>query len=110
KPADLFLLLRQTMEPTAKQKQVELLLEDRRANPWAPLDSDERLLNLVLKNLVENSIKFTPPAGRVTVTFADEPGQFTLTVQDTGIGIPPEHLDRVFERFYQVNTARTGST
>ncbi|MGD0387535.1 MAG: ATP-binding protein, partial [Tepidisphaeraceae bacterium] len=71
---------------------------------------DTRLVYLVLKNLVENSIKFTPSGGRVTVSFQQSPGPIvTLTVADTGIGIAPEHIERVFERFYQVDAARSGS-
>ena len=63
------------------------------------------------KNLVENSIKFTPPGGAVTVTVRAPArvGEAVITVSDTGIGIPPDHLDRVFERFYQVDSARSGS-
>ncbi|MGA2439419.1 MAG: ATP-binding protein, partial [Tepidisphaeraceae bacterium] len=78
--------------------------------------TDTRLVYLVLKNLVENSIKFTPGGGRVTVSFQQSPpaassagGNVTLTVADTGIGIAPEHIERVFERFYQVDAARSGS-
>jgi light-regulated signal transduction histidine kinase (bacteriophytochrome) len=65
----------------------------------------------VLKNLIENSIKFTPPGGSVTVRVVrkEEAGDVAITVSDTGVGIPPEHQDRVFERFYQVDPARSGS-
>ena len=112
KAADLFALLRSTMGPVARQKGVELNFVDGETR----LLSDERLLNLVLKNLVENSIKFTPAGGRVTVSVhagqpatPDAPGPVTLRVADTGVGIPPEHIDRVFERFYQVGAARSGS-
>jgi signal transduction histidine kinase len=45
----------------------------------------------------------------VTVTIARDEDSVSISCQDTGIGIPPEHLDRVFERFYQVNAARTGA-
>ena len=106
---DLFASLRATMGPLARTKGVELRLEDDEPVHFA---GDERLLNLVLKNLVENSVKFTPPGGTVTVTVREEggpAGKLTLAVSDTGIGIPPEHMDRVFERFYQVDAARSGS-
>ncbi len=106
--ADLFALLRATMGPVARQKQVELTFVDGQAR----LISDERLLNLVLKNLVENSIKFTPAGGRVTVSVETNGADdlpIMLRVADTGVGIPPEHIDRVFERFYQVSAARSGS-
>jgi two-component system phosphate regulon sensor histidine kinase PhoR len=104
---ELFAILRSTLGVTAKQKGVELRLLATPDN--AAFLSDERLLNLVLKNLVENAVKFTPAGGSVTVTIAQTGEGVELTCQDTGIGIPPEHLDRVFERFYQVNAARTGA-
>ncbi len=106
--ADLFALLRSSMSPMAQSKLVELKFEERPAR--AEFLSDERLLNLVLKNLVENSIKYTAAGGSVTVSVEIEPTAVIVKVSDTGIGIPPEHLDRVFERFYQVNAARTGSS
>lgn len=73
------------------------------------IHSDPRLLQLILKNLVENAIKYTPSGGRVTVRLTGHDGGFKLVVADTGIGIPPQHLDRVFERFYQVDSARSSS-
>jgi two-component system, OmpR family, phosphate regulon sensor histidine kinase PhoR len=109
KSQDLFNAARATMQPVAQQKQVELLFEESAVDQFI---SDGRLLNLVLKNLVENGIKYTMPGGKVTVRLTETDGespQVTLTVADTGIGIGPEHIDRVFERFYQVDPARSGS-
>jgi two-component system phosphate regulon sensor histidine kinase PhoR len=118
--SDLFSLVRASLGASARQKGVELRFggEVGRAD-GAPvrLYTDQRLLNLVMKNLVENSIKFTPTGGTVTVSIglrpandsADGPAEAVISVSDTGIGIPPEHLDRVFERFYQVDAARSGS-
>ncbi|HZZ41600.1 MAG TPA: ATP-binding protein [Tepidisphaeraceae bacterium] len=71
--------------------------------------SDPRLLDIILKNLTENAIKFTPAGGRVEIRMVVSDGMLQMAVADTGIGIPPEHVHRVFERFYQVNPARTGS-
>ncbi len=107
---ELFDSLRASMEPMSRQKLVELAFgESPRPRP-EPFVSDTRLLNLILKNLVENSIKFTPAGGRVSVDLIDEGNaNVSLIVADTGIGIPPEHLERVFERFYQVDPARSGS-
>jgi two-component system phosphate regulon sensor histidine kinase PhoR len=113
KPWDLFAIVRSTLGPTARQKGVDLRFGD---DPVATPDSfrsDERLLHLVLKNLVENSVKFTPPGGSIILSLTEvddkEKPAVQLTVSDTGIGIPPEHLDRVFERFYQVDAARSGT-
>ena len=112
--AELFALLRASLGPMAREKGVELRFRADGAD-GARLLTDERLLNLVVKNLVENSVKFTPAGGTVTTSVSvregrdDAPGEATVTVADTGIGIPPEHIDRVFERFYQVDPARSGS-
>ena len=112
KPWELFAGVRSTFGPTAREKGVDLRLGDEPITPDA-FQGDEHLLNLVLKNLVENSLKFTPAGGTVTVSMrATEPNgrpALQLSVADTGIGIPPEHRDRVFERFYQVDPARSGT-
>jgi two-component system phosphate regulon sensor histidine kinase PhoR len=112
KTSELLAILRSTMGATARQKNVELQLGDGDPSTPTEIRTDGRLINLILKNLVENSIKFTPTGGKVTVSIHQSEGPagvVTLTVSDTGIGIAPEHLDRVFERFYQVDYARSGS-
>ncbi|HEV7298183.1 MAG TPA: ATP-binding protein [Tepidisphaeraceae bacterium] len=108
KTVDVFTLLRSGLGAFAREKLVELKLADSPDTP-AAFETDERLLNLVLKNLVENSIKFTPPGGSVTLEFRQSGDETRISVIDTGIGIPPEHVERVFERFYQVDPARSGS-
>lgn len=60
-----------------------------------------------LGNLVENSIKYTPPGGTITISLKEEGTEATVSVSDTGIGIPPEDLPRIFERFYRVDRARS---
>jgi two-component system, OmpR family, phosphate regulon sensor histidine kinase PhoR len=108
KPWDLFAVVRSTHGPTARQKGVELGFKDELEAPNI-FRSDERLLHLVLKNLVENSVKFTPAGGTITISLQAVDGSVSLSVADSGIGIPPEHRDRVFERFYQVDSARSGT-
>ena len=69
--------------------------------------ADVERLQQVITNLVHNAIKFTLPAGRVTVSASWQGGEVILSVQDTGIGIPAADLPRIFERFYKVDRART---
>ena len=107
RPGDLFAILRSTVGPLAQRKGVELRFDDHAAP--AQFTSDERLLNLILKNLMENSIKFTPAGGIATLTIETAGPDVLLKVADTGIGIAAEHVERVFERFYQVDPARSGS-
>jgi heavy metal sensor kinase len=64
-----------------------------------------RLTELFL-NLLENAAKHTPPDGTVEVRVGSDGSNVTVEVRDTGVGIPPEHLPHVFERFYRVDTAR----
>lgn len=66
----------------------------------------DRLRQLLL-NLVDNALKYTPPGGEVTLSLQREPGWVCISVSDTGIGIPPEDLPHIFERFYRSDKART---
>ena len=73
---------------------------------------DEQRLTQVLLNLVGNAIKFTD-TGEVRITARSENGHFAVSVVDTGPGIPPDQLTRVFEQFHQVdnsNTKKKGGT
>ena len=67
---------------------------------------EEEKLRQVLANLVENAIKFMPEGGRVRVGAAVNGRLVEVSVEDTGMGIPPEHLPHVFERFYKVDRSR----
>ncbi|HZI03002.1 MAG TPA: ATP-binding protein, partial [Archangium sp.] len=68
---------------------------------------DERGLEQVLLNLLDNAVKYTPEGGRVLVTGALEEGRCVVHVRDTGVGIEPRHLARIFERFYRVDKGRS---
>ncbi len=68
-----------------------------------PLAADPWRLEQVVTNLVDNAIKFTPAQGRVSIRARDIGDFIEVSVEDTGIGIPADQLERVFERFYQVD-------
>ncbi len=67
-------------------------------------------LRELFTNLMENGIKYNEPGGRVDVTVKKKDGWVTITVKDTGIGIPKECQERVFERFYRVDKGRDRKT
>jgi heavy metal sensor kinase len=73
----------------------------------APLVTDEDLLVQVLVNLIDNALAHTPAGGVVTVGCRLDDGHIRFWVSDTGEGIAPEHLDRVFDRFYRVDAGRS---
>ncbi|MFW6132858.1 MAG: sensor histidine kinase [Planctomycetota bacterium] len=70
--------------------------------------SDRKLVTLILQNLLDNAIKFTPNGGTVTCSLRRNGSGAILEVADTGCGIDPQIRDRVFERFFQADTARSG--
>ncbi len=88
----------ESVEPLAVEKGISLKLE---ATPDLPrLHGDGRRLRQVLDNLLSNAVKFTPSGGTVTVTaWADEGQSLVVKVRDTGMGIPPEDIGRIFDRF-----------
>ncbi|MGI5912441.1 MAG: sensor histidine kinase [Syntrophomonadaceae bacterium] len=68
---------------------------------------DEDLLNQVLINLLDNAIKFAPQEGKIIIRCRKQDSRIVVTFADSGAGIPPESLPRVFERFYRVDKARS---
>jgi signal transduction histidine kinase len=72
-----------------------------------PIEADRERVHQVLFNLVDNAVRFTPPGGAVTVSAHRDNGNVEIAVSDTGVGIPAEHLPRLFERFYRVDPARS---
>ncbi len=75
--------------------------------PDAQIYADSRRLEQMLTNLIDNAVKFNRAGGAVTVTYAPNGTRDRIRVNDTGEGIAPEHLPRLFERFYRVDLARS---
>jgi signal transduction histidine kinase len=70
------------------------------------IDADIAMIERVLDNLLDNAVRHTPVGGTVKVTLAADAGQVNVQVADTGDGIPPEELPRLFDRFYQVKKSQ----
>jgi PAS domain S-box-containing protein len=102
-PTDLHGKILQTLaicESDARGKRIELVTDLRATRSW--LLADPARLQQVLWNLVKNGVKFTPEGGRVIVQTADaEDGGVVIEVRDTGVGIAPERLPRIFDAFEQ---------
>ncbi|MFQ6015166.1 MAG: GAF domain-containing protein [Anaerolineae bacterium] len=99
------------LRPMAQEKGISLAAGIAPTLP--PVEADPQRLEQVITNLVENGIKFTPEQGEVEVTVKVKEMELLIQVRDTGIGIPPDALPRVFDRFYQVDhstTRRAGGT
>ncbi|HKO99914.1 MAG TPA: ATP-binding protein [Pyrinomonadaceae bacterium] len=76
-------------------------------SPNVMVHADRRRLEQMLTNLVENAIKFNRPHGTVTIRHEAVSGTDSISVEDTGEGIPAQHLERLFERFYRADRARS---
>lgn len=97
-------LIMKRLRPIARKKNVDLVLESYRP---VTADVDEVKLTLALSNLIENAIKYNRSEGWVHVSLNADHQYFYVTVEDNGIGIPEESLDRIFERFYRVDKSHS---
>jgi len=105
-PVDLHAVIRHSVDllaPAARDKRVEIEVEE---EPVPPIHGDADGLERLLLNLLANAIKYNRPDGKVTLRLSQSGGEAVLAVSDTGIGIPPESIPRIFERFYRVDKGR----
>ncbi|NTW56211.1 MAG: HAMP domain-containing protein [Chlorobiaceae bacterium] len=86
--------------PEARDKGVTIFTET--AENLPDVLADRAIIQHVLSNLLSNAIRHTSPGGTITVRAEQENGDIRFSVEDTGQGIPPEHLQHIFEQFYQV--------
>ena len=106
---DLYELAKETaasLAPAAAAKNVRLTVDGRRTM----IHGVRRLLQEIVFNLCDNAVKYNVENGSVTITVARSGKTAVLTVEDTGIGIPPAHQSRVFERFYRVDKSHSKET
>ena len=105
-PVELHELARQCadkLQPMAAKLHVTISVEGERV----VVPGDRLLLEEMIANLAENSLKYNRPRGSVVITTGSRSGRAFLSVKDTGVGIAPEHQARVFERFYRVDKSRS---
>ena len=106
---DLAELLRQIvrrMQPLAEKKQIQVICGEMKPTD---IRADEQKIKQLMLILIDNAVKYTPPGGQVTIDLdgkADK-NKLRVRVRDTGIGIAPEDQERIFDRFYRVDKARS---
>lgn len=103
-------LIRESVEMAkvqAKEKSIALMISGENE---LVLSADYDRLKQVILNLIYNAINYTPNGGKVTVAAYNSSGYIKIEVSDTGMGIAPEALPRIFERFYRVDKARSRNT
>ena len=93
------------LTPNARAKNISLTSTVPGNLPSIPGDEDR--LEQVLTNLTANGIQYTPEGGEVVISAEQKKGDIQITVSDTGVGIPPEHLTDIFTRFYRVDKSRS---
>ncbi len=94
-------------DPVLQAKNITL---ERRVEPGADrVSGDPKRLEQAIQNLAANAVRHTPDGGKIRLAAEPVPGGVSLSVEDSGAGIPAEHLPRVFDRFYKVDISRTGT-
>lgn len=95
------------LKPLAGKKNIQMIFESYRS---VVAEIDETKLTLAVSNLVENAIKYNKDFGLITATLNADHKEFELVIKDTGIGIPEDSLDKIFERFYRIDKTRSRDT
>lgn len=102
--SELIEIVSEELGDAAARKQIALTVD---APPALTVQGEQTLLMRLLLNLTDNAIKYTPSGGHVRLLAKQTPTGVLLRVEDDGVGIAPEHLDKIFRRFYRVDAARS---
>ena len=97
-------LILRRIRPIAQKRDIELTMVSLR-DVYAEID--EVKMTMVITNLVENAVKYNRDHGKVRVTINSDLYNFYVSVEDTGIGIPQDSIDKIYERFYRVDKSRS---
>jgi signal transduction histidine kinase len=89
----------------ATRKGVRLTTENNSAS--IHLNGDKELITRMILNLLDNAVKYTPAGGEISLALTRQNGNAEIVVRDTGIGIPEVDRQRIFDRFYRVDKARS---
>jgi signal transduction histidine kinase len=106
-PADLADLIQQTRDLYEDLADERGLVIETRAEGDLTIPVDRNRIRQVLANLLDNAVKYTPRGGRIDVAAARDGSDAVVTVSDTGIGIPPDELPRIWERLYRGDKSRS---
>lgn len=93
------------LQPAAQRKEQSMAIDIRAGLPR--VIGNPEYIERAVSNLIDNAIKYTPERGKIKVCVTHDSEQVTVEVADNGIGIPPQDLSRVFERFYRVDRSRS---
>lgn len=106
---DLYALANECVESlkvNAQRRQIDFTIE----GECCIIRGNKEMLQELIQNLCENAIRYNNEGGKVVLFVGEKDGQQILSVEDNGIGIPPEHQERIFERFYRVDKSRSKAT
>ena len=95
--------LASNIEALAQDKGIKFVVD---AKEELTVNGDKVKLRQLFINILENAVRYTPIAGQISVSLVQKDANAVVAIADTGIGIPPEHLPHIFERFYRVDKAR----
>ncbi len=108
RPVDISALVRTVIKRLTTQAESKRISLDFELAPDLPhILADEDRATQVLTNLTGNALQYTPEGGRVIISAKQIKNEVQIAVRDTGIGIPPEHLANIFDRFYRVDKSRS---
>lgn len=107
KPVDLFEATQRALEAVRPKARVRGTTLEVTFGPGLVVLGDQRAIEQIVLNLVDNAVKYSPPHGHVWVSAAQTDGHVELKVRDDGPGIEARHLSRIFERFYRVDKGRS---